>query len=75
MIRELRKLRAKGGRERAVANYISQLQHRGLLTKQLSAKGYAAYDTEELKEYRKTARRGRPCKTEITLKKEIENND
>lgn len=71
MIRELRKMRAKGGRDKAVANYIAQLQHRGLLSKVTSAKGYVAYDTEELKKYRHTVKRGRPC----TTVKELKNND
>lgn len=35
MIKELRKMRAKGGRDRSVANYISELQHRGKLRKSL----------------------------------------
>ena len=29
MIKELRKMRAKGGRDKAVAGYISQLQYAG----------------------------------------------
>lgn len=62
MIKELRKLRAQGGKERAKANHIAILQHRGKLKLYLSNKGYVAYDTEEYTAYKKTARKGRPCK-------------
>lgn len=61
MYKELRLMRAKGGSERAKANYISSLQHRGVIKTYLNERGYVCYDTEELKEYQKTARRGRPC--------------
>jgi len=70
MIKELRKLRAKGGREKAIANYIASLQHRGKLTAILSPKGYIAYDTEEYAQLRKNARKGRPI---TIIKKENEN--
>ena len=40
MIKELRKMRAKGGRDRSVANYVSELQHRGKLRKIITDKGY-----------------------------------
>ena len=62
MLKELRKMRAKGGRERALANYISNLQYRGRLKKHVTEKGYAAYDTEEWKEWKRTAKKGRPIK-------------
>ena len=64
MIKELRKMRMKGGAERAKANYISTLQHRGKLKMYLSANGYAAYDTEEYRIYRRITKIGRPIKGE-----------
>lgn len=65
MIKELRKMRAKGGRDRSVANYVSELQHRGKLRKIITDKGYVAYDTEEFREWKKKAKVGRPIKTEV----------
>lgn len=62
MIKELRKMRAKGGRDKSVANYIAQLQYQGKIARHTSAKGYAAYDTEEYKNFRKNAKKGRPYK-------------
>lgn len=62
MIKELRKMRAKGGRDRAVAGYIATLQKRGKIKRIVTDKGYLAYDTEELKEYKKTVKMGRPIK-------------
>lgn len=62
MLKELRKLRAKGGHDRAKANYISTLVSRGRLKGYLSPAGYMAYDTEEYSAYRKKAKRGRPPK-------------
>ena len=59
MIRELRKL-AKTNR--AKANYIRALQNRGVLPKHTNELGYACYDTEELKHYKKTVKWGRPMK-------------
>lgn len=64
MLKELRKMRAKGGAERAKANYISTLQHRGKIGTYVSASGYAAYDTEEYRIYRRTTKIGRPIKGE-----------
>lgn len=64
MIKELRKMRRKGGADKAKANYISHLQSRGKLHMHRSKAGYAAYDTEELKEYKKNVRLGRPPKGE-----------
>lgn len=62
MLRELRKMRAKGGAERAKANYIGTLQARGILRRYQSAKGYICYDTEELKRYKANRKLGRPFK-------------
>ena len=62
MLKELRKLRAKGGKDRSKANYIASLQYRGKIKTYVNAKGYACYDTTEYEEYRKTARVGRPLK-------------
>ena len=64
MIKELRKMRRKGGADRAKANYSSHLQSRGKLRMYRSKDGYVSYDTEELKEYKKNVRLGRPPKGE-----------
>ena len=64
MIKELRKMRRKGGADKAKANYISHLQSRGKLRMYRSKDGYVSYDTEELKEYKKKVRLGRPPKGE-----------
>ena len=64
MIKELRKMRRKGGADKAKANYISHLQSRGKLLMYKSKDGYVSYDTEELKEYKKNVRLGRPPKGE-----------
>lgn len=64
MIKELRRMRQKGGAYRAKANYISHLQSRGKLRMYRSKEGYVSYDTEELKEYKKNVRLGRPPKGE-----------
>ena len=65
MTKELRKLRRQGGEGRAKANYIAMLISRGKINAYESAAGYVAYDTDELKNYRKTVRRGRPPKTKM----------
>jgi hypothetical protein len=62
MIKELRVMRRKGGKQRALANYLSVLQDKGKLTKIVTDKGYLAYDTEEYKIYKATVKRGRPIK-------------
>ena len=64
MIKELRKMRAKGGKEKAKANYISYLQFKGRIKTILTEKGYVAYDTEELAIYKKSTKRGRPSRLE-----------
>lgn len=58
MIKEIRKIKSRGK-----ANWIRQLLWRNKLNTYFSGeKGYVAYNTEELKEYSKMARRGRPPK-------------
>lgn len=57
MIREIRKIKAKSRR-----NYIRSLQWRGRVNLYVNESGYACYDPEELKEYSKKAKRGRPIK-------------
>lgn len=56
MLKEIRKIPS-----RSKANYIRALQYRSLIETHLN-NGYVAYDTEELKEYQRTHRRGRPPK-------------
>lgn len=58
MIKEIRKLQDK-----RLAKYIRMLQHRGSLVQYLSARGYAAFDTEEYRTYKKNVRIGRPLGT------------
>jgi len=57
---EFRKMRAKGGRDKALANYIATLQYRGILKKYVNEKGYLCYDSKEFADYKKTAKIGRP---------------
>jgi hypothetical protein len=38
------------------------LANGGKIKKHVNEKGYVCYDTEELKEYHKNAKRGRPAK-------------
>lgn len=64
MIREIRRLDKV---DHSKANYVRMLQTRGILKRVLSDNGYMAYDTEELKHYQKTARRGRPVKMEVII--------
>jgi hypothetical protein len=59
MIKELRKLNKVN---HAKANYVRVLQNRGAIKKYESEKGYAAYDTDELKEYYSKIKLGRPLK-------------
>lgn len=72
MIKELRKMRAKGGLEKAKAGYIATLINRKKIPIHFSKQGYVAYDTTELKEYRATVKKGRPHKETKTKK---ENNN
>ena len=67
MIKELRKMRAKGGIERQKANYIAVLQNRGKMKKYFTDKGYIAYDTDEFKNYKATVKLGRPVKMEVSV--------
>lgn len=53
---ELRSLRKE---DRALMNYIWQLQQRGAIGK-YEVNGYLAYSPEEFAAYKRTARRGRP---------------
>ena len=59
MIKELRKLDKT---DRAKSNYIRGLQARGRIKQYFSSKGYVGYDTDELANYKSTAKRGRPAK-------------
>ena len=62
MLKELRKMRAKGGKDKAKASYISNLMNKGKLHAHFTEKGYLAYDTEELAAYKATVHLGRPSK-------------
>ena len=57
MLKELRRVE-----DRAKANYIRHLQYVGKIPQHINAKGYVCYDPEELKNYQKTNKRGRPPK-------------
>lgn len=59
MIKELRVL-DKTNHSKAV--YIRTLIERKKINKYISEKGYVAYDTEELKNYQKNVKIGRPVK-------------
>jgi len=59
MIKEIRKI-AKTNMSKA--KYIRSLIDRNLIARHISERGYVCYDTEEYKNYRKTARIGRPIK-------------
>lgn len=60
MIKELRKLDKT---DPFKARRVRNLQHRKHISKILNAKGYVCYDTEELKKFNASAKRGRPAKT------------
>lgn len=62
MLIELRKMRQKGGKSRSLGNYIGNLQARGKIERYYTAENYICFDTEEYKEYKRSARRGRPRK-------------
>lgn len=57
MLKEIRKVKSK-----AKANYIRQLQWRGKLSIYIDEAGYVCYEPEELKDYFKKVKRGRPLK-------------
>lgn len=57
MIKEVRKIKARGK-----AMYIRSLMWRKNIETHISENGYVAYDTEELKNYQKNCKRGRPIK-------------
>jgi hypothetical protein len=58
-IKEVRKL-AKTNKKKA--DYVRLLLQRNKIKLIVSDNGFVSYDTEELKQYRKSARRGRPIK-------------
>jgi hypothetical protein len=57
MLKEIRRIE-----NRSKANYIRLLQYRGKIKQYISSKGYICYDTDELRQVQKTAKRGRPPK-------------
>lgn len=59
-MRQIRKLKDKNKKA-----YIYILQQRHLIHKYVNARGYVCYDAEELKNYLRTNKVGRPAKGEI----------
>jgi hypothetical protein len=57
MLREIRNIKP-----RSKQVFIYYLANGGKIKKHVNEKGYVCYDTEELKEYHKNAKRGRPAK-------------
>lgn len=57
MIKEIRRIES-----RSKANYIRFLQYRGKIPTHINDKGYVCYDTNELKDFQKNNKRGRPPK-------------
>lgn len=60
-IRELRKVRKV---DNSKYQYIWRLVQQGKIKKYVTDGGYLAYDTEELKMFKKTIKQGRPLKGE-----------
>lgn len=60
MTREIRRII-----DRAKRNYIYFLVSSGRVKKYVNDKGYMCYDPEDVKQYKKHARVGRPIKKEI----------
>ena len=58
MIKELRKIQRI---DRSKAVYIAQLQREGKLKRIINEKGYVCFDTQELVNYKKSVKRGRPA--------------
>ena len=61
-IRELRKVRKAAGNSKYEC--IWRLVQQGKIKKYVTDGGYLAYDTEELKTFKKTVKQGRPLKGE-----------
>lgn len=57
MVREIRKIKS-----RAKSMYIRQLQWRKNIKAYVNEHGYICYDPDELKEYNRKAKKGRPLK-------------
>lgn len=57
MLKEIRRIR-----EKPKATYIYFLMNKGKIPKHINEKGYVCYDTDELKAFQKTHKRGRPPK-------------
>ena len=57
MLKEVRKIK-----ERHRQIYLYFLMNKGKLPKHVNEKGYISYDTEELKAFHKTHKKGRPPK-------------
>ena len=74
MYRELRKMRIKGGKDKALANYVAGLQNRNKIKTYVTTEGYLAYDTEELAEYQAKTHKGRPSKREAVVVTEVEDD-
>lgn len=63
MLREIRKMKSQGK-----AKWIRALQWRGKLSVLKNEQGYLCYDPEELRNYQKNTKRGRPPKIKETKK-------
>jgi hypothetical protein len=57
MLREIRRIEKKGK-----AGYIRNLQYAGLVGKYINDRGYVCYDPQEVKEFLKGRKIGRPPK-------------
>ena len=57
MWREIRKIKTRGKQV-----YMRKLQREGKINAHINANGYTCYDPEELRNYQKTHKRGRPPK-------------
>ena len=68
MEKELIELRSLRKENRALMQYIFFLRQRGEIGAYVSEDGYAAYCPEEVEEYRKRARRGRPLSRKNNFK-------
>lgn len=66
-------MRAKGGKDKAKANYISKLQSKKILGTYFNERGYVCYDTDELKDYKQHVKKGRPHKESPPARKVVLN--
>lgn len=60
MLKEIRKIKEKPKR-----TYIYFLVNENKIPKHINEKGYVCYDTDELKAFKKTHKKGRPPKIKL----------